>query len=280
MLDKEQLLLDLKKDNIILSMDELNEVIGIYNNILDFTLEYDWQTGDDRFCFIGTKIKPFCAVIDDDVEYKPYLFYNIFSGIAQLKKYNLLSHLDYSMLVRKFRKSSTDGRSFLFELSLYISYVVSGYCIHKKAREFGIEFIDFFPTIVDHEINLISEVIYGYHQRNKNWILKSKFVPNKYKEILETFEETFDIYYDKYDYYDEINGIEYNQFLDMVYYYFLRNDLINKEPDKVLDFLRSLSENISDYVEALGLMGLNRPLDMFPYIDRLYTESKDKVVIR
>ena len=252
-LDKNILIKKLKKDNINITSEDLEEVINIYNHVIDFCLE-DKKASSYKFSFIKDS-KILC-------EYDNTTFLSIFRLLIQIKKHNLFNYLDYVLLINTY---CYDGNR-LEQLYFYLNLILNGYYDSNKNNDFIYKFID------SHQY-LLPDILDNY----LNYILDSEYINQDYKDIICLYNELFDLYLEED--YDEIDPeIFFQEFISMSYYYFVINNLFNTEPKEIINFLNNIKEDIPSICDKLNLDGEIEYKERINYIDALY-RNKNKVKI-
>ena len=81
---------------------------------------------------------------------------------------------------------------------------------------------------------------------------------------------------------DEEDKFLYNDLLNASYYYFLFNNLLNNDSNKIVSFLNELSKSTINVSDSMIMTGIKNYHDLLRYIDHLYKnfEPKEQVVIR
>ena len=261
MINKEQLLLKLKNDNININEKELNIIIFIYNRIMDFVCEMDQSIPNNiyfRYKFINS---------DDslDSEYTDDL-YDIFKNIITIRNNNLLFCLDYALLIQEGSiLSNSKEKDTIGTLSDYTNYIINNY---KTCKE------DFFGLFITTNNDAISIALYDLDDK---WV-SYKCIPKNYRRVMKAFDRALEVYYDDEDDITEAEDEMYFDYvLSMVYYYLLINNLIESDTEKVISFIKYLTNNMEVIVEKITLSGIKTYQEMFDYIDTLYRNAKKKI---
>ncbi len=246
MVDKEKLMKLIKKNGIKISYKELDEVINIYINMMNFVTK--------------NKIKRVFSFVDaycERLKYIPYRqYYTIFWGIVKMMQNNLLMYLDYMMVAANVH--------FLDEFDDYIGRILYSY--QKQSETYKIDIRANTKRVVDDKLN---ELIIEFET--------SKLAPEYYIDIIRAFYRAYNNEY-RQDL-DDIYNIDYIDFLDMTYCYFMENNLLNTEPESVISFINGCMNNEGYILDKINLAGLDEVMDykndnMITFIDTLYQNSK------
>ena len=248
----------LKKEDIHLNVEELREVINIYNHLLDLYFEKMEHGFGYRFEFA---VLPRSLYLSMD-EY----CLQIFKNIIELKKNNLLRYLDYSLLLDNDEGIWISSSDILWELRKVLNNIIDSY------ESYGDNFI-YIKMKKNRDFILVFLVNGGCSS-----VIESKFIPQDYKDIIQLYDEIYACNISEYKYMD-IYKWNYFTFIAMTYYYFLMNDSFNKEPNKVLDFLDNIYNSIQDTIDRINTNGIENNEDMINYIDSLYKNvNKEKIM--
>lgn len=252
---KTLLMKKLKKDYINVSEEELEEIINIYNHLLDFCLGSSRESKYNRFGFVST---PKFLYEREDL-----LFSQIFRLIIGMKKNNILKYLDYVLLLSNYNFEI----HLLEKLSSFLDYIMNSYYLNDGSDDFIYSFIK------DHEY-----ILQDTTDNDLSYINESKYIPQEYKDIMNLYNEIIDKYYNES--YNEIDySYNFQDFINMTYYYFLINDLFNKEPTEIIDYLTKVKDNILYICDKLFIDGDMEYKERIKYIDTLYRErNKIKII--
>ncbi len=263
MVDKKKLMELLKKDRIKISYKELNEVLNIYINLMRFYM----RSNSDETYF---------AFLDDNIAYYVYdeyndNYYNVFVNLIKLKRNNMLNYLDYLLVATNTRMDVEPNPVDIVYLSNYISVLLDYYNLDNKKYRGTIRART--EKVIDSSLHRYLDVLKG-----------SKYVSSCYIEIISTYYDLVSAYF--YDWDDDDNyNIDFDDYLELTFFYFVENNLLQKEPESVLAFLKT-NDDIHEYIlEKMALAGLKSinyyNEEFINCIDTLYNNSKIKrIVIR
>lgn len=249
----------LNRDKIIISDDDLNRIISIYNHIIDFSLEECKKKYDSPYCFIVLPKKLFDSDTTD--------FYEIFINLIRMNKNNLLNYLDYAFLL----DSDVFGyaRDPLFNLNNYLSQINKYYGIYGD--DFILEYYENNNYVIENTID-----------NNYEYITKSKFIDDNYKNVIRLFKEAFE----KYDTLISSNELDdfypdvyMNDYLNALFYYFIINNLIKTDYENVCNYLKNIIDDITEFFDKINLVGIANEHELFNYVDYSYKNSKGKVKV-
>ena len=253
------LLLQLRKDGIKISIEDLNEVIKLYNDLMDFTFEIDESIEDKRFSFVDNNPKLDSGNGDNYLD----IYYSIFVKLIKVWQLKLFHCLDYKLLINRIKCDVGTYNSLNF-LYTYLMDVLDNYGTCDKEQ--------FMHEFTDRNWDIITDCLSEY----KELILSSKCVPYEYKIIIITYDAAYETYYEDSDDYDEYSHeINYDGFLDATFLYFLLNDLLYTETDTIISFIAETRKNMWECLDKINLSGINGDDYLLDYIDALYNRFKD-----
>lgn len=268
MINKGHLLLQLRNDNIKISIEELDEIIRIYNHLIDYVLSDNSIIKDQKYDFIDKSVK----LHPNDKEKVFDIYYNIFAGVVKFKQYNLLGLLDYILITNELRDNQAwTSPSRIYTISRYIDGLLYEY------ENYGKNFLGNFIKNKEEDVKdfLIEE---------DSFICADK-IPDSYREIIKTYNEIYGNYYLDFEKYDDIGPLEYDYFVCMTYFYFIMNNLFKNDSYGVQSFLNDLKYNIYEKVDQMNLTGIKDTKqysdyeDIINYIDSVYNNSKRKIKV-
>ena len=254
-IDKALLIRRLKKENINISSEDLDDVINCFNQLIDFYLE-NYSGYYYRFTFVRT---PRSLYESDDKKYDL-----IFHELIKLKKLNLLHYIDYVYLLSDY---NSFFNSRLTELLESLHKITTYYQDCDEPKE------DFIYKHINEHPYMLEDVI----DNDLDCITESKYINQDYKNIMMLYNELLKLYFDN-DYNDMDYEAFFQEFINMTYYYFLINDSFNKEPQEVYNYLTKIKDNLFSVCDKLNLDGEMEYKDRIKYIDSLY-KSKSKVKV-
>ena len=256
-IEKKLLKYKLKKNNVSYKEDDLDEIIDLFNNLIDFTLESNKEPSYYRFGFVMTPNKYFEL---DDID-----FFSIFKSLIKIKEKNLLNYLDYAILTYHF-----DG---------YMSKISNLHALSKYLKELLNEYDTVGRFIYDFVFNNSSLIEYVI-DNDMDIIQDSKYISNDYKVVMELYENLYRKYYDiceKY-YPDEI--VYFDEVISMSYYYFVINNEFNNDIGHVFSFLNSIYQDMPSAIDKFNLIGETEDYEqVLNYIDSMYKDSKRMVKV-
>ncbi len=242
----------LKRLKIDISKENLSLLINKYNHLIDFYLEDDRRDTYYRFGFVAV---PKSFYDQDDV-----FFLKIFRLLIDMQKNNLLNYLDYCLLIN-YQKY---GGNRLYELYDYLDNMLKWFYENDY---------DFIYDFINEREYLLQDMI----ENNLDDINKSNYIPQEYKDIMKLYDDIFNKYY--LEDFDEIDpDAFFQEYMNMSYYYFVINDLFNREPNEIINYLKKVQDNIVAICDKLNNDGEMEYKDRIKYIDTLY-RGKNKVKI-
>ena len=253
---KELLKIKLFNKNINIKDEDLEEIISIYDNIIDFLIELakvDKDYCNDRYDFI----------FNDWNEDNNNAYFNLFGNIAILKRKGLINYLDYLLIIRYM---FGDIYSAICDINFYLYSII-------EESLYGDN--DSIEHVYDDDINVLNKTAIKYYY---NGIINSKCVPDYYKNIITIYNNIFDICKDKTNIIKQ-SEINDEVLLSSTYYYFMYNDLFNKNPLSVYNFLKYICDNLLDILDKINLLGIRNNIDLFSYIDDYYKNYNNKVMV-
>ncbi len=256
---KKILMYKLKKRRIKFDDVNLDEVINAYDFILKSFLESNSDKYDHPYSFI--------YMPNETYDRENQLYFEIFTNTIVLIRLNIFKYLDYAYLL-DWQNTTQD----LDKLS-GLSWCLRTFMGFQFSAPFEKEFID---KLMYSNRYLVESVT----TRSIDKIIKSKYITKDYKGILIMYSNIFTKYHNIINVYEpkEFNSFS-NPFLMLMnktYFYFLKNDLFNKEPDKVLTFLKNINNNVSSFSDEVILNGIINDDEIIKYIDYLYHNNDVK----
>ena len=174
-IDKALLIRRLKKENINISSEDLDDVINCFNQLIDFYLE-NYSGYYYRFTFVRT---PRSLYESDDKKYDL-----IFHELIKLKKLNLLHYIDYVYLLSDYNSFFNSRLTELLE-SLHKITTYYQDCDEPK-EDFIYKHINEHPymleDVIDNDLDCITESKY-INQDYKNIMI---YIEKYYPEIINT----------------------------------------------------------------------------------------------
>ncbi len=260
---KKILMFFLRRDRVKISYQELSEVMDIYTNLMKYLLEenFDYK---EIYSFLK---KGFVSHYDltDDYCYKTFL------ELIKLKRDNLLMYLDYALLTSNVEVGyGRNLRGIICYIYVFLEKIVSIY--KEYPRTYKGEIRSYTYRIFDDETDKIVAKL-G----------RTNGVSSSYKDIISAYNEAYKIYYPKSKGLYAKYGIKFDNFLEETYYFFLENGLLYKEPECVLEFVKSFAGNEEEILDKMLLGGFNK-IDyvddkIISYIAMMYQKSKEERII-
>ena len=249
MVDKEKLKRLLKMNHIKISSEQLDEAINIYINMMNFVM----KNNDIKQIF--SFIDAYCEGLKSTT-YEQY--HTIFLGIVKMMQNNLLIYLDYMMVAANVH--------YLNEFENYIKTILDYY--QNGSETYKADIRANTNRVVDDDLN---ELIIEFET--------SKQAPEYYIDIIRAFYRAYNNYYEYQQDLDDIYNVDYEDFIDMTYCYFMENNLLNTEPESVISFINGCMNNEGYILDKINLAGLDDVMDyknnnMITFIDTLYQNSK------
>ena len=266
MSDKEKLMGLLKKDNINITYEELDEVINIFANVEEFFIRCE-EDNEPLLSFVNYNPRLSPAVDYDRHDY----YYQALVGIIELKRNNLLIYLDYPLLILETDVSGNIEPDDMRFLCGHIKGILGVYKDYPESYRYYIR--------ADSNNVIGNDLVYC-----KDLFTETSSIPECYRKIMEAYIRIFELYIKEWVRLDNQYGCEFNEFLDMTYFYFLENNILYREPESVLSFLDSFKNmhDIEAALEKLNLAGFNDICytndNIINYIDTLYHNSKRKII--
>lgn len=256
-LEKKLLKYKLKKNNVSYKEEDLDEIIEIFNNLIDFTLESNNEPSYYRFGFVMTPNKYFEL---DDKE-----FFSIFKSIIKIKEKNLLNYLDYAILTYHF-DNYMYKLSNLYSVSKYLKTLINEY---NTVEYFIKDFINQYSSLIEYVTD-----------NNMNIIQDSKYISNDYKAVIELYESLYRKYYDVWEEYYPDQDIYFEEVISLSYFYFVINNEFNNDIGHVFSFLNSIYQDMPGAIDKYNLIGeTDDYVQVLNYIDSLYKSSKKMVKV-
>ena len=91
------------------------------------------------------------------------------------------------------------------------------------------------------------------------------------------FNDIRNIYNEKYIEYDKDKNFEV--FINMLYYYVIIHDLLNKDSNNLLNYLIKIENDIPFIIDKLSFTNKKGAREMIDYIDELYNSKNNKMII-
>ncbi len=265
--NKQALNKKLNSKGIMLSREVLDDVIDIYQYVIDFVSEVEGINSDNRFNFIYSST-------NDDI-----IYFNIFKALIIIREKDLLKYLDYSLLIY----SSGFTFNFTFgSLCDYLTKIIKDY--NRLGEYFKYYFYDNNPHVIEDVIE------YRFDE-----IISSEYIDNDYKDVIEMFGSIYDKFTENLEelnriYQDDENSdgaIYFNDFIKAIFHYFIDKNILSDDRDRAYLFLKHIYDDLFGTIDRLNLVGLdwdnpsdyNSVANIFNYIDILYKNFDKKVKV-
>ena len=245
-IDKEKLKLKLKKNNISISNKDLDSVIEIYQRLMKNV---------------------------EEVSYSPkWVFEYIFDNSNDKQRFTIFKYLIYL---------------YQNDLIRYVDFVsIDNAYIHQQMDVLGC-----LIKILKERIKVYQEYkddyMYGYYMRYIRHFVEYMTITHASFSSSKTIDEKeqvilcrmFLIHFStvKYGLHRKINdnfGENFqsledilNHYIGVIYYYFLGNDIINKDYDRAFKFLEYVDNNISIVLKKLFILGINKKSFLYQNIN-------------
>ena len=251
----------LARDNVKISNEELDEVMDIYKNLIKF--------------FMGYGVKKVLAIIKEwfELSYndlKKDDYYQALLELIELKRKDLLMYLDYAIVYTNVNISDNPDYEDISELREYFQYLLKYHDVYPQTYKGELRG-NTYRVINDDLVDCIKK------------LKRVNYIPPHYIDVLYAYYEVYMNYARKRNslYYN----IDFDDFLEDTYFYFLEKKIIYKEAESILPFIRSLIDSEDEIEEKMNLAGFHK-LDftddkIIEYIDLLYNNSDiEKINIR
>lgn len=239
----------LKNDNIFISLEELKEVIDIYDKRVTFMKEILGLKSSNNFNFIHCNKSK---------------YYEIFKRIIICKEKNLLGYLDNTILLGEFgyRMDCYTMHNFLALIENEI----------KRCACYGRDRIIF--RSFEDTISLFGIVL---DDIGLDGLSNSRVISERYLKTIKLFDKL------RVKYFNDIEGIyncehyAFDYMISTIYLYYVDNDILRKEPERAFKFLNYINRNTFAFVDKIDFSGVQGEIDYYKYIDTLYHDFDNKV---
>ena len=242
-------------DGLEVSDEKISEIIKVYDRLYSFLQENQIITGQEykyRYNFVLSDDR----LEDDDTNYE------IFKSLIELERFKGLYILHLPTVFEKINGTmyhfylTTECLSKLdCLLSLYLTYFYNDDEIEEN-------------YIVYHNDSLES-IINNYLGE----LMASKYVSDNDKVILKKFDDLFyRAHSDEFSgYIDDINY--FLSFLNIAYAYFVANDKLVHEYDKIIDFLDKIDLNFKDFLDKISVSGIETDDEVLKFMKNIYEQG-------
>ena len=269
--DKEKLKLKLKKNNISISDNDLDEVINIYQFLMEIVEEISYEHNQELFD----------ADFYNSKNSKQY--FTILKCIICLYKKDLIKYVDFISMDNIYLHQENDV------LGRFIKMLKERIDLYQEYKDdymyrYYMSYIRYF---VD------------YLTRSSTHFTWSMTIDDNYKEILSNMDAilTSDVHHEVDDevsdtYHEDSDSLEdkINYYMGVIYYYFLGNDIINKDYERACNFLEYVDNNILNILKQLFILGIKKESFLskdvndikviFNFIDDEYKNFDKRKIVR
>ena len=251
-INKENIMMRLKAEKICISSEELDEGIGVYKLILHQQEMLLVRHYSHIFKITNNKIN--------------LAFWDILKFLIIFKKKDLLKYMDSIFIENNIRANSLlNPANFMASLKR----ILQEYEENKENYIYYMFMKD--PNRVE---NFVSKDSY--------YLYISNYIDDDYCDIIHKFEVIFQ----KIDNSDDKVYTSYSRvYVNLIYYYFLDNEVITKDLDRAKKFLDSIKNDPIGTVDRLSLYrftvsdNFDDIKKMFDYIDDAYKTFDTKVKV-
>ena len=239
----------LKNDNIFISLEELKEVIDIYDKRVTFMKEILGQKPGDNFKFIHLKKS---------------MYYEIFKKIIICKEKNLLGYFDNMILLGEFGYQMDCYTMHNF-LALIENEIKRCACYGRDRIAFSSfdDVIALFQIVLD-DIGLFC-------------IENSKVISKRYIKTIKLFDKLREIYFNSIGGEYDCEHFTFDYLITIIYLYYVDNDILRKEPERAFKFLNYINRNTWAFIDKIDFSGVQGEIDYYKYLDTLYHDFDNKV---
>lgn len=265
--------------NISIDYDELNEVCKIFEHLISYGFEVAMKDTDANKVIEVPTTKEYYSfatkMIPEPFE-QNYL--DLLINIIVLKRNNLLHYLDYGLITYAIARSFNYNHP-VHILADYTQRLVSN--INNPKKIFFVKknrFIDFtfdYWYSDNWLVELFEDYIYTI-------INRSEMLSQDYKDIINCYKNMYEFYND-FSFDNDLNrddDCKFGEFITYSYYYFLFNDKLNTEKDKIISFINGITTNPEFVLDSLKMNGIKTAESILEYIEYLYNENNNSLSIR
>ena len=254
----------LEKDKIDLTGIDIEEVIDIYNNYLDFTIE-TLKKGKRKVKKIVDERYMFLTYKTDEMPYDIKVYYNVLKDIIILKQNNLDGFINH--LLAHYSFYCVEFGSRVHDLLLLFNSTLE----HFELKRQG-DIIKWFSIDVNFDFRDAVEDFFKDTREYDN-------VPKKFTESM----RIYCILLNKdivVNYQDDVSFM-FNYFLEVTFYYFLKTNSFNTNLDKVYEFLKMIKEDPMGVIDQVQMSGADTDSEILSYIDIMFKNMDgNKKIIR
>ena len=244
----------LTKDDIYTTDDKLLEVIHMYDNIYSFLKDENliYQVmSKERYNFVYNK------------EYGPSeeINYELFKSLLELESLKGFFTIDYPMILSKIHENffSKHGANPVEQVDLLLTLYLT----------FFDEESDLEDKYIFNHLNCLDDIINNFYQD----IIDSKYVSPNEKDVLVRFNELYKLNNLFASYQDGFHE-QFISFVNITWAYFIINNKIVYEYDKVMTFLNTISNHFGEVIFKLATSGIENDSDMLSFIKHIYEDNK------
>ena len=291
-IDKERIIKKLKDNNISISNIDLDEVIIIYDNLInlmhDLFYKYCSKT-KSYYLNYCSKTKSYYLKNFEDFQSDDRFdftngnnsetYFTIFKCLIDFYKKDLIKYLDHVLIDNDISFHNLFGN-----IIDNLEYVLKLYDRYQDDFMYGIYMDD--PDYVEMFVYRISDAN-----------IDSQIISENYKKILyklrHLYEEIEDFSYNKLYYHEDIFATcdQLDSYVSVSYFYMLGNSILINDCERAYNFLNYIEKNLSETLDKMLALGIkvedfyskdiNIVKALFNYIDYVYKnfdkEEKDRI---
>ena len=245
------------------------EYIDKISKIFDYVVNVYFEGRDYADKYIKMRYdfakKPSILHTHDDA-----LFLSIFIRVMTLYDHNVINYLDYGLFKTIYLRNGVPGLNALYET---LSDMVE-IAIYDEDRDNYIYQI----TTGDNGVLQVLDYVLRNHYEDTQ---ESEFVTDNYREVMAMFKSIMDQYHEIENDYDNDYYFLFNQYMNMVYFYAIINNLIVVDKDNFMKFLERIKDNMRLIIDKLYFIDDEyTSKKLMPLIDEEYKNPSVRINIR
>ena len=250
---KKLLMQKVKKEISNVTYDELDQVYGIYENLINLNNEFcDLNDIVDPTKFIKVPIILHREKEDNSFE--------IFLSLITLLRQKTLNFVDYTLIINS-------KNEYLHNINLD--------CILHHLRFLKWELGNRASILKDFAFRI--DVCFIEPHREKEF-LASKYISNDYKKIIMLLTNILRDYQTNYiENINDFGWITFDNYLGSILYYFLLHNIINDKPDEAYNFLLYIKDHLIEEIDNLLIARLDSIDDAYHYVEYTFNNYKKKI---